>query len=122
MRSCSAAILTKVAAIRIGAPATTALPPFCDWPDDLAALVDGGAWEIEGGHDYDGRRFMPLDVARVRPASRDIRERGLRYVAVTAMFSPLDSSDEEIVADILRDEIPGVSRHLLASSRRHRPA
>ena len=31
--------LAQVAAVRIGAPATTALPPFCDWPDDLAKLV-----------------------------------------------------------------------------------
>jgi len=31
--------LAEVAAVRIGAPATTALPPFCDWPADLAALA-----------------------------------------------------------------------------------
>ena len=101
--------LTKIAAIRVGAPATTALPPFCDWPADLAALVEGGAWIVEGGHDYDGRPFLPLDVAQVRQAAREIRARGLRHVAVAAMFSPLDSSHEERVADILREEIPDVS-------------
>jgi N-methylhydantoinase A/oxoprolinase/acetone carboxylase beta subunit len=51
--------LSKIAAIRIGSPATDALPPFCDWPEDLAALVNGGVWNIEGGRDYDGRPFMP---------------------------------------------------------------
>jgi N-methylhydantoinase A/oxoprolinase/acetone carboxylase beta subunit len=101
--------LTKVAAIRIGAPATTALPPFCDWPSDLAALVEGGAWIVEGGHDYDGRQFLPLNIAQVRQAAREIRARDLRYVAVTSMFSPLDSSHEDTVADILRVEIPEVS-------------
>ena len=41
------------------------LPPFCDWPDDLAGLVRGGVWMVEGGHEYDGRPFMPLDEAAV---------------------------------------------------------
>jgi N-methylhydantoinase A/oxoprolinase/acetone carboxylase beta subunit len=101
--------LTKVATIRVGAPATTALPPFCDWPPDLAALVEGDAWIVEGGHDYDGRQFLSLNIAQVQQAAREIRARGLRYVAVTSMFSPLDPSHEDNVADILRDEIPGVS-------------
>ena len=108
--------LTKVAAIRVALPATAALPPFTGWPADLAELANGGVWQIEGGHDYDGRRFMPLDVATARTIARQIRERGLKYVVVTAMFSPLDASDEETIAAIMREEIPGVSvtcSHLL---------
>ena len=101
--------LSKTAAIRIGAPATTALPPFTDWPPDLAALVDGGAWLIEGGHDYDGRRFRPLNMAQLRQAAKDIRARGLGHAAVTSMFSPLDPSDEETAAAILREEIPDIA-------------
>jgi N-methylhydantoinase A/oxoprolinase/acetone carboxylase beta subunit len=108
--------LAKVAALRIGAPATMALPPFCDWPTDLAAMVDGGSFMIEGGHDYDGRPFLPLNVAQVREAARAIRARDLGHVAVSAMFSPLDPSHEEQVADVLREEIPDVAitcSHLL---------
>ena len=101
--------LSKVAAIRIALPATGGLPPFTGWPADLAALADGGIWQIEGGHDYDGRRFMPLDIAAARTIARAIRERGLRHAVVTAMFSPLDSSDEEAIAAILHEECPGVS-------------
>ncbi len=33
--------LAPVAAIRVGLPATSGLPPFTDWPDDLAAPVAG---------------------------------------------------------------------------------
>jgi N-methylhydantoinase A/oxoprolinase/acetone carboxylase beta subunit len=108
--------LTKVGAIRVALPATAALPPFSGWPEDLAALANGGVWEIEGGHDYDGRRFMPLDTTAARKIARQVRERGLRHVVVTAMFSPLDSADEEAIAAVLREEIPGVSvtcSHLL---------
>src|SRR5216684_2037175 len=35
--------LARVAAIRIGLPTGASLPPFCDWPADLAALVEGGS-------------------------------------------------------------------------------
>jgi N-methylhydantoinase A/oxoprolinase/acetone carboxylase beta subunit len=101
--------LSKVAAIRIGAPATRALPPLCDWPADLSGCVHGGTWFVQGGHDYDGRRFVPLALDQVRQAAREIRAHGFDFVAVTAMFSPVDSSDEEQVAEVLRDEIPGVS-------------
>src|SRR5437667_6055650 len=28
--------LSRIAAVRIGLPASASLPPFCDWPEDLA--------------------------------------------------------------------------------------
>ena len=62
--------LAQVAVLRIALPATAGLPPFTDWPDDLAECTNGGSFLVEGGHDYDGRRFMPLDVAAVRAAAR----------------------------------------------------
>lgn len=101
--------LGQVAAIRIGLPATRAVPPFADWPTDLAQLARGGIWMVEGGHDYDGRRFMPLDVAEVRQAARAIRAQGLTSAAVSAMFSPLTAEDEDRVADILQEEVPGIA-------------
>ena len=58
--------LGKIAAVRIGMPAAASLPPFCDWPQDLAALVAGEIFMLEGGHDYDGREFMPFAEAGMR--------------------------------------------------------
>ncbi|MCA1386413.1 MULTISPECIES: hydantoinase/oxoprolinase family protein [unclassified Bradyrhizobium] len=108
--------LTKVAVIRVALPATSSLPPFTDWPAGLAELANGGVFQIEGGHDYDGRRFAPLDIAAAKRIAREIGNLGLKYVVVNALFSPLDPSDEEAVAAILREEIPDVSvtcAHLL---------
>ena len=68
--------LTKVAALRLGMPASASLPPFCDWPEDLAELVRGGVWMVEGGHEYDGRPFMPLDEAAVTKAAREMKAEG----------------------------------------------
>ena len=101
--------LARVAAIRIGLPTGASLPPFCDWPQDLAALVEGAVWMLEGGHDYDGREIMPFDEAAMRVAAREIRDRGLAAVAIAAVFSPLDPSHEERAREILAAECPGVA-------------
>ncbi len=98
--------LSRVAAIRIGLPASASLPPFCDWPEDLATLVRGEVVMLEGGHEYDGREFMPFDEAGMRDAARRIRDSGLRSVAVAASFSPLDPSHEERARKILAEECP----------------
>src|ERR1041384_515962 len=70
--------LTRVGALRLGMPASASLPPFCDWPEDLAELVRGGVWMVEGGHEYDGRPFMPLDEGAVLQAAGAVEARGAR--------------------------------------------
>jgi len=101
--------LAPVAAVRIGMPASASLPPFCDWPGDLAELACGAVFMLEGGHDYDGRPIMPFDEAGMRAAARQIRDSGLRSVAVASVFSPLDRSHEERAGAILAEECPGVA-------------
>jgi N-methylhydantoinase A/oxoprolinase/acetone carboxylase beta subunit len=98
--------LTKVGALRLGMPATSTLPPFCDWPEDLATLVRGGVWMVEGGHEYDGRLFMPLDEAAVTKAAEEMKAKGLKSVAISAIFSPLDSSHERRAAELIAKVIP----------------
>ena len=98
--------LARVAAVRIGLPAAASLPPFCDWPLDLAERVRGAVFMLEGGHDYDGRPIVPFDEAGMRRIAREIRESGIRAVAVAAIFSPLDPSGEERARAILGEECP----------------
>ena len=101
--------LMKVAAIRIGMPASASLPPFCDWPQDLAEGVRGEIFMLEGGHDYDGRPIVPFDTAGMRAAARRIGDLGLRSVAVSSIFSPLDPSCEVAARDILQEICPDVA-------------
>jgi N-methylhydantoinase A/oxoprolinase/acetone carboxylase beta subunit len=101
--------LMPVAAVRIGLPAAASLPPFCDWPEDFAAVVRGDVFMLEGGHDYDGRPIVPFDEAGMRRAAVQIRKHGIRSVAVAAIFSPLDPSCERRAAEILREECPEAS-------------
>jgi N-methylhydantoinase A/oxoprolinase/acetone carboxylase beta subunit len=121
--------LVPVAAVRIGLPAAASLPPFCDWPEDLAALVRGEVFMLEGGHDYDGRPIVAFDERGMRRAARRIRRSGIRTVAIAAIFSPLDPSCEDRAAEILREECPeaavtcsAISAALASSNARTQPS
>ncbi len=101
--------LGRVAAVRIGLPSGASLPPFVDWPENLAALVRGEVVMLEGGHEFDGRPLVPFDARGMRAAARRIRDTGIRSVAIAAVFSPLNASCEEEAASILREECPGIA-------------
>jgi N-methylhydantoinase A/oxoprolinase/acetone carboxylase beta subunit len=101
--------LGRVAAVRIGLPSGASLPPFVDWPEDLADLVRAEVFMLEGGHEFDGRPLVPFDARGMRAAARRIREAGIRSVAVAAVFSPLNASGEEEAAAILQEECPEVA-------------
>jgi N-methylhydantoinase A/oxoprolinase/acetone carboxylase beta subunit len=101
--------LTPVAAIRLGLPATKVLPPMVDWPDDLRQAIGNHSYLAHGGHEFDGREISALDEKELRDIAADIRAKGIRSVAVSAVFSPVNPQLEEQAAAILRDEIPGLA-------------
>ena len=100
--------LMPVAAIRLGLPATSALPPMSDWPDDLASVLGRHVFMLRGGHEFDGREIAPLDERGVIQIAAEMRARGLRAGAITSVFSPVTKVMEERVAEILQAEVPGV--------------
>lgn len=98
--------LERVGAIRIAMPAGASLPPMIDWPEDLRDAVDPLSFMVEGGHEYDGRPLVPLDVEAVREAAMKIRDAGITSVGITALFSPLTTECEDAAAEIIRSIIP----------------
>jgi N-methylhydantoinase A/oxoprolinase/acetone carboxylase beta subunit len=108
--------LEPVAALRIGLPSGRSLPPFVDWPEDLAAIACGGVFMVAGGHEVDGRPLVPFDEAATREAASRMRDQGIASVAVSAVFSPLTPECEERAREILAEVIPGstvtLSHHL----------
>ncbi len=100
--------LSRVAAVRIGLPASSSLPPFVDWPEDLRELVRAEVFAIEGGHEYDGRPIVPFDERGMREAARRIRANGIRSVAIASVFSPLKPDCEERAREILEEECEGI--------------
>lgn len=101
--------LLEVGAIRLGLPATRSLPPFSDWPADLAVALGRHAWMLEGGHEFDGRQIAPLDEKGLMAAIAEIRALGLRSVAISSVFSPVTSVMEDRAAEILHNELPDVA-------------
>jgi N-methylhydantoinase A/oxoprolinase/acetone carboxylase beta subunit len=104
--------LLEVAVIRLGLPATAALPPMVDWPEDLRAAMGGHVYMLEGGHEFDGREIAALNEAAAKDVAQQIRELGLRSVAITSVFSPVNSEMEMRCAEILQQTLPDIHVNL----------
>src|SRR5262245_2093521 len=73
--------LTPTAALRLGLPATTALPPLTGWPQRLRSAVGDRAYLCHGGYEYDGTELSPLDFDELRRIAGEIAAAGVRSVA-----------------------------------------
>ncbi|WP_437337797.1 hydantoinase/oxoprolinase N-terminal domain-containing protein [Sorangium sp. So ce394] len=104
--------LQQVAAVRLGLPATAALPPMVDWPLDLRSELGDHGFLVHGGHEFDGRRLSPVDAGELRRVAREIGRRGVRSVAITSVFSPVNPEAELEAAAILREVLPDASLSL----------
>src|SRR5262245_31486696 len=98
--------LLEVAAVRIALPATQALPPMVDWPEDLRAALGEHAFYVHGGYEFNGVEISSIDEDEIRSLAADVRSRGLRSIALTSVFSPVNGEQEQRVAAILREELP----------------
>jgi N-methylhydantoinase A/oxoprolinase/acetone carboxylase beta subunit len=107
--------LAKVAAVRLGLPATAALPPMVDWPERLRDVVGGARYLCHGGREFDGRMLSPLDPDELREVAADIRAKGLRSIAISSVFSPAAAEDEIRAARILTAELGDLDVHVSLS-------
>ncbi len=103
--------LSRVLAMRIGAPATTGVKPLASWPDDLATWGRAHSVILRGGHEFDGRLIAPLDELAVAEACRKVRGT-VDAVAVTGVFSPVSAQHEERAAAIIQEELGDVPTSL----------
>ncbi len=101
--------LTATAAIRLGLPATAALPPMTDWPQELHEALGGHTYLCHGGFEFDGRHIAPLNPEEIRKVAQDIGAKGIRTVAISSVFSPVNGEMELEAARIVSDELPGVA-------------
>ncbi|MFQ6118028.1 MAG: hydantoinase/oxoprolinase N-terminal domain-containing protein, partial [Candidatus Bipolaricaulia bacterium] len=109
--------LNRVGIFRLGAPATTAIPPLTGWPVDLKEAI-GGAENvhiIRGGSEYDGQDIAPLDEEAIAEACKRMRGKA-NSVAITGVFSPIIADHEERAAEIVKD-VMGDEVHISLSHR-----
>ena len=100
--------LTPTAAVRLGLPATQALPPMIDWPEDLRDAIGNHGYFAHGGHEFDGREITKLDPDELRKIGKDIAKKKIRSIAVSSVFSPINNEDERKAGEILAEAVPGV--------------
>ncbi|MDR1386587.1 MAG: hydantoinase/oxoprolinase family protein [Propionibacteriaceae bacterium] len=97
--------LAPTAALRLGLPATAALPPMIGWPARVVEAIRGRVYLAHGGHEFDGRQIAPLDPDEIKRHAADMAAHGVRSVAISSVFSPIDASFETEAAQILAQEL-----------------
>ncbi|MDQ1084960.1 MULTISPECIES: hydantoinase/oxoprolinase family protein [Microbacterium] len=95
--------LAPTAAVRLGLPATKALPPLVDWPGVLTEAIQARSYLAHGGYEFDGRPISPLDEDELRGIADDMKAHGVRSVAISSVFSPVNHDLEVRAAEILGD-------------------
>ncbi|MET8003535.1 hydantoinase/oxoprolinase family protein [Nonomuraea glycinis] len=98
--------LAPTAVVRLALPATAALPPLVDWPHRLLTAIRPSVHLCDGGHEFDGRPISPLNPEQLKRVAAAIEASGIRSVAVSSVFSPVNTELEEQAAAILRAELP----------------
>ncbi len=98
--------LMPTAAVRLGLPATQALPPMVDWPPRLREALGNHTYLCHGGHEFDGRQISPLDADEIRRVAADVASKGIRSIALSSVFSPVNDELERQACAILSTELP----------------
>jgi N-methylhydantoinase A/oxoprolinase/acetone carboxylase beta subunit len=97
--------LAPTAALRLGLPATASLPPMVGWPASLVKALQARTYLAHGGHEFDGRHIAELDSDEIKRHAADMAAHGVRSVAVSSVFSPINTDFEAQAAQILAGEL-----------------
>lgn len=100
--------LARTAVVRLALPATKALPPMVDWPARLRKATGDFAYLCHGGHEFDGREISPIIPAELQKVAEELSAHGVRSVAISSVFSPVNAEFEQRAADILHAELPNL--------------
>src|SRR5687768_12182331 len=82
--------LLEVGVLRLAGASAEALPPMSGWPDDLKRCIGGLSFQLPGGYEFNGEENTPFDANAVRDAARKLRRSGLRSVAISCVFAPIN--------------------------------
>jgi N-methylhydantoinase A/oxoprolinase/acetone carboxylase beta subunit len=102
--------LNKVAVLRLSKSFLREVPPFSDFPQGLAKIINGYVGYVDGGLHIDGSQESPIVESQVVARCAEIRALGLSSVVIAGVFSPIDEifQQEEQVRTIVSRELPNV--------------
>lgn len=98
--------LARVAVVRICGPLSEELPPFCDFPTELADVIAGPVHLIHGGYRYDGQELEQLDTNQLMDVLHEIKNDGITNIAYVGIFSPIRSDQEIRAREITKEVYP----------------
>ncbi|MBX5485438.1 MAG: hydantoinase/oxoprolinase family protein [Mycolicibacterium hassiacum] len=101
--------LARTGVLRLGLPATQAVEPFEDWPDELRSAIGAHAILLHGGNEFDGREISALDEAELLAAVDELAAAGVEAVAVSSVFSPVAPAMEKRAAALIEQAAPEMS-------------
>jgi N-methylhydantoinase A/oxoprolinase/acetone carboxylase beta subunit len=98
--------LEPTAIVRLCLPAGLDIPPMTDWPLDIRDALGHHTYMVHGGNEFDGREISPLDPAELEEVAIDLIAKGIKAIAISAPFAPVDNRMELRAASILQHRIP----------------
>ena len=107
--------LAPIGILRIGAPATTGIRPMVDWAEDIKKIAVGSVI-VGGGFEYDGKELAPFDEAAARAFFEEMKQKNVRSIAISCVFSTV-RNDHELAAAKLCREVMGQDVHISVSAR-----
>ena len=101
--------LTKVAVIRLCGTSSRKLPPFCDFPENLARNIRSSVFLLNGGYQFDGKEITAIDEKELENCIDILKSNGEKNIVVSGIFSPVRNDQERHVVDFIRKRFPEAS-------------
>lgn len=111
--------LSKVGVVRISGPSGYSIPPFIEWPEDILTALNYSYEIVKGGYEYNGALISGSDPVEIEKALEKIRAAGAEALAVSCVFSPVNSEQElqvqEIAGKMFGKDLPVTLSHEIGS-------
>ncbi len=105
--------LAKIGILRIGSPASVAIPPMIDWTPSLQEIAVASTI-VGGGYEYDGKEIVPFDKEAAREFFTGLKGK-VKAVAISCVFAGV-RNEMEIEAAALCRLVMGDDIHVSISS------
>jgi DUF917 family protein/N-methylhydantoinase A/oxoprolinase/acetone carboxylase beta subunit len=101
--------LTKVVVIRLCGTASRQVPPFSDFPVDLASCINGGTYFVNGGYQVDGRDITPVEKEEILTVVSESKTKGISQFVICGIYSSFRTEQELNVRTIIKSAFPEAS-------------
>jgi N-methylhydantoinase A/oxoprolinase/acetone carboxylase beta subunit len=98
--------LHKTGAIRIGLPASSAIPIMTDFPEDLKVILGKHNYLVHGGYEFDGRLISPLNEDEVKNFLLKMKGE-VESLSITGVFSKTLPDQELQVSEWAKEVLGG---------------